>query len=278
MSAPPANRSAAVPGARPDVVPLPPLDLRGRDPGDFPDGDFPGREAVFTLKGTKVEMTVCWCPPADGIPGFWIAKHLVSQRQWTAVMKSNPSRRGKGDNFPVDSVSWNDAQEFCKKTGLRLPTERQWEYACRAGTKGKYAVGAGDAINSQWANFNGTHPDGSGEAAFRWLYRERTISVGSFPPNAWGLHDMHGQLSQWCQDLDTWGNVLRGSNWLDSAHSMGVVSRREEQRETAFEVFGFRPCSKDGNREIYDRILERFAFTKEPAEAIRVLPRDRFST
>ncbi len=253
MSAPPANRPATVLGARPDVVPLPPLDIRGTDPGAFPDGDFPGQEAVFTLKGTDVEMTVCWCPPADGIPGFWIAKHLVSQRQWTAVMKSNPSKAGRGEDFPVDSVSWNDAQEFCKKTGLRLPSEKEWEHACRAGTSNEYAVGIRTAINSQLANFNGNYPGGSGDGAFKWLYRERTLPEGSFPPNAWGLHDMHGQLWEWCEDeYEGRGRALRGGSWIINGWLAASGDRYGKDPGVRNSNFGFRPCPSSilpGKRE-----------------------------
>ena len=253
MSAPPANRSTAVPGARPDVVPLSPRKLDGRDPGTFPDGDFPGQEAVFTLKGTHVEMTVCWCPPADAIPGFWIAKHPVSQRQWTAVMKSNPSKAGRGEDFPVDSVSWNDAQEFCKKTGLRLPSEKEWEHACRAGTQGDYAVGVGDAINSQWANFGGNRPHGAKPAAFEWLWRQRTMPQGSFPPNAWGLHDMHGQLWEWCEDeLAGRGRALRGGCWIDFGRNAASGIRDRLDPGYRDVSLGFRPCPSSilpGKRE-----------------------------
>lgn len=242
MSAPPANRSATVPGARPDVVLLPPLDLHGVDPGTFPNGDFPGQEAVFTLKGTSVEMTVCWCPRAEGIDGFWIAKHLVSQRQWTAVMGSNPSERGKGNDYPVDSVSWNDAQEFCKKTGLRLPSEKEWEHACRAGTSTDYAIGVGTAINSQWANFDGNSPHGAKPAAFEWLYRERTLPQGSFPPNAWGLHDMHGQLWEWCEDKAFRARALRGGSWFLNGWGAASSDRDGGNPGNRLSIFGFRPC------------------------------------
>lgn len=257
MSAPPANRPAAVPGARPDVVLLPPLDLHGRDPDAFPDGDFPGQEAVFTLKGTSVEMTVCWCPRAEGIDGFWIAKHLVSQRQWSAVMKSNPSEKGRGDDYPVDSVSWNDAQEFCKKTGLRLPSEKEWEHACRAGTKGYYAVGVGDAINSQWANINGNRPYGAKPAAFEWLWRKRTMPQGSFPPNAWGLHDMHGQLWEWCEDEYAGrGRALRGGGWIGYGRDAAAGNRDGTVSGYLGNNVGFRPCPSSilpGKRETRSR-------------------------
>lgn len=172
----------------PHVVWLEPLSFHGLSPDTFPDGDFPGQEAVFTLPGTKAPMTLCWCPPNEkgDIPGFWIAKHPVSQRQWSAVMGSNPTKMSQGDNLPVDSVSWQDTQVFCKKTLLRLPSEKEWEHACRAGTSTDFAVGVGTAIHSQIANFDGNHPVGGEPHGFKWLYRERTTPEGSSPPQCLG--------------------------------------------------------------------------------------------
>jgi len=139
-------------------------------------------------------------------------------------MGQNPSRRGKGDLYPVDSVSWNDAQEFCRKTGLRLPTKQEWEYACRAGTTTPFGIGGGRYLNAQMANFDGNYPYGAGREAFKWLYRERTLPQGSFPPNAWGLHDMHGQLWEWREDEYSGGvRVLRGGSWFLNGRSARAV-------------------------------------------------------
>ena len=104
-------------------------------------------------------------------------------------MGSNPSHF-KGNNLPVEHVSWLDCMAFCKKTGLSLPTEAQWEYACRAGSKGPYA-GTGDldsmGWNSEVNDCRSTHP------------------VGGKAPNAWGLYDMHGNVEEWC--LDVWNDA-----------------------------------------------------------------------
>lgn len=169
-----------------------------------------------------VSMRFCWSPPGEfmmGSPeseaerrdnetqhrvrltqGFWLAKHHVTQRQWWEVMGSNPSQKGNGDDLPVDSVSWIDCVAFCEKLGLYLPTEAQWEYACRAGAETPVAIGEGSYLNAQLANFDDGYPYGDGPNAFPWRYRDTTLPIASFPPNAWGLHDMHGQLWEWCHD------------------------------------------------------------------------------
>ena len=203
-------------------------------------------------------MTFCWCPPGtlagergrgrsagERTAGFWIAQHPVNQAQWQAVMGENPSQRGSGPEFPVDSVSWEDAKEFCKKAGLRLPFEREWENACRAGTTTAFAVSSGEAINSQLANFDGSYPDGDGRNSFKWLYRERTLPQGSFPPNAWSLHDMHGQLWEWCEDFyddDRRYRVLRGGSWFGVGGSARSAHRNRNTPGYRDYGIGFRPC------------------------------------
>ncbi|MBX3746499.1 MAG: formylglycine-generating enzyme family protein [Verrucomicrobiae bacterium] len=222
-----------------------------------------------------MSMVLCWCPPTPpgkpfvmGSPpdeperganeeqrawtfseGFWLAQYPVNQQQWLAVMGENPGRRGKRDLHPVDRVSWNDAQEFCQKTGLRLPTEAGWEYACRAGTITPFGIGSGRCLNSQMANFDGNHPCGSGREAFQWLYRERTITEGSFPPNAWGLHDMHGQLWEWCEDVYEGGaRVLRGGSWFFDCRYTRSAFRFGSAPINRNRAIGFRPCpSSTGN-------------------------------
>lgn len=206
-------------------------------------GEYPGQESVLMLSGTGQPMPLCWCPPGKGIAGFWIAKHLVSQAQWEAVMKNNPSRRGRGPEHPVDSVSWEDAREFCRKCGLRLPSEKEWEYACRAGTETEFAVGDGVALNAQQANFDGNFPGGTGPSCFPWAYRERTVPQGHFPPNAWGLHDMHGQLWEWCEDeFDGRSRVLRGGCWIDYGWSAGSGFRHGFVPGSRNVSIGFRSC------------------------------------
>ena len=159
----------------------------------------PGERRIVELPGS-VKMEMVWCPlgtfrmgsengAKDEKPvrrvtltqGFWMAKTEVTQAQWLSVMDSNPSYH-KGNNLPVECVSWEDAQAFCEKTGLRLPTEAEWEYACRAGSTGDYG-GALDTMGVYSANSGG-----------------QTIPVGQKQPNAWGLCDMHGNVSEWCAD------------------------------------------------------------------------------
>jgi len=135
---------------------------------------------------------------------FYMGIHLVTQEQYQAVMGTNPSQfkdREDSARRPVEQVSWSDAVEFCKKlsekTGrnARLPTEAEWEYACRAGTTTEYSFG--DAISAEQANFR---PEGMSEEEMRAKNRAGTTPVGTFPANAWGLYDMHGNVSEWCAD------------------------------------------------------------------------------
>ena len=127
---------------------------------------------------------------------FYIGKYEVTQKEWLTVMHSNPSCF-KGDNLPVDRVSQTGAKEFCDKAGggLRLATNAEWEYACRAGTKTPFNTG--DNITTDQANYDGNYPYPGNP---RGKYRQTTTPVGSFKPNAWGLYDMHGNLWEWCED------------------------------------------------------------------------------
>jgi formylglycine-generating enzyme required for sulfatase activity len=220
------------------------------------EGAFPGDRCFVELGPERVRMAFCWCPPGelgqyeDGeLPqvrfarGFWLAQHPVNQAQWLAVMKQNPSQRGQGPDHPVDGVSWNDAQAFCRQAGLRLPTEAEWEYACRAGTTTPFAVGDGRSLNAQRANFDGNYPDGEGREAFKWLYRERTLPEGGFPPNAWGLHDLHGQVWEWCEDqLEGRDRVLRGGCWINHGWHARSGNRYGFDPDNRADYIGFRPC------------------------------------
>ena len=145
--------------------------------------------------------------------GFYMGVYAVTQEEYEIVTGKNPSwfsatGRGKEDvagldtrRFPVETVSWSDATEFCRKLSqkeakaYRLPTEAEWEYACRAGTKTAFSFG--NTISTDQANYNGTAVFGNGR---KGVYRERPIPVGSFPANAFGLYDMHGNVNQWCQE------------------------------------------------------------------------------
>ncbi len=180
---------------------------------------------------------------------FWLGKHEITQDQWTAVMGTNPSSF-KGANHPVDRVSWEDATEFCRRLNERerkagrllagwayqLPTEAQWEYACRAGTNSAFAFGK--SLSSSQANFDGNYPYGD---APNGPYLRRTAPVGSYQPNAWGLHDMHGNVYEWCRDwygkyplegaYDPVGpsqgslRVLRGGSWFYFGRNLRSASR-----------------------------------------------------
>jgi eukaryotic-like serine/threonine-protein kinase len=137
------------------------------------------------------------------VPEFCFGQTLVTQAQWQAIMGNNPSHFKGDDQLPVDSVSWLDAMDFCQKlsqkTGraYRLPSEAEWEYACRAGTQNPFAFG--ETITPAVVNYDGNYPYAS---AAKGEYREKTTPVGIFPANGFGLYDMHGNLWEWC--LDEW--------------------------------------------------------------------------
>ena len=150
------------------------------------------------------------------VPTFYAGKYLITQAQWEAVMGNNPSYF-KGEKLPVEKVSWNQAVEFCnklsKKTGkkYRLLSEAEWEYACRAGTTKPFHFG--ETITPDLVNYDGNNPYAN---ASKGLYRQETTDVGSFPPNAFGLYDMHGNVWEWCSDKwhDNYnGAPTDGSSW-----------------------------------------------------------------
>ncbi|MEG4917454.1 SUMF1/EgtB/PvdO family nonheme iron enzyme [Microcoleus sp. B7-D4] len=190
---------------------------------------------------------------------FFMGKYEVTQAQYKAVMGNNPSD-SKGAKRPVESVSWNDAVEFCRKltqkTGktYRLPSEAEWEYACRAGTTTPFYFG--ETITSDLVNCDVRDPYGSAPSG---LYRGQTTDVGSFPPNAFGLYDMHGNVYEWCSDK--WhgnynGAPTDGSSWetgtdndrvlRDGSWNYNVVYCRSANRSRSLATspshgnFGFR--------------------------------------
>jgi formylglycine-generating enzyme required for sulfatase activity len=176
--------------------------------GTFLMGSPPGEQKRSSSEGSQHQVTV---------PGFFMGKYKVTQAQYQAIMGNNPSK-SKGEKRPVEQVSWNDAVEFCKrlsqKTGrtYRLPSEAEWEYAARAGTTTPFYFG--ETITTDLANYNGSYTHASGP---KGQYREQTTNVGSFPPNAFGLYDMHGNVWEWCQDEwhDSYqGAPTDGSAWL----------------------------------------------------------------
>ncbi len=167
------------------------------------------------------------------VPPFFMGKYQVTQAQWRAVaqlpkidrdLDPDPSRF-KGDDRPVERVSWYDAVEFCQRlsqaTGreYRLPSEAEWEYACRAGTTTPFHFG--ETITGDLANYDSSVTYANG-AKSEW--RQETTPVGSFPANPFGLYDMHGNLWEWC--ADDWHNNYEGApddggGWLDNCTENG---------------------------------------------------------
>jgi len=150
------------------------------------------------------------------VPEFFMGKYPVTQAQWQAVMGNNPSHF-QGANRPVEKVNWYDAVDFCRKlsqmTGKKygLPSESQWEYACRAGTKTPFYFGK--TITSELVNYDGDFSYGN---VPKGIDRLQTTDVGDFPPNGFGLYDMHGNVWEWCRDIrhkNYHGSPTDGSAW-----------------------------------------------------------------
>lgn len=193
------------------------------------------------------------------IKSFMMSKFLVTQAEWKAVMGKLPPCRFKGDNLPVERASWNDAQKFCqrlsKKTGrnYHLPSETQWEYTCRAGTRTPFSFG--ETLTNDVANFNGEH---TFREEPRGFYFHATNEGGRFPPNAFGVYDMHGNLWEWC--ADNWINdyrmsprdeidyqiqdnpyrVVRGGSWHEPPALCRSAARLKALESDAEEFIGFR--------------------------------------
>jgi formylglycine-generating enzyme required for sulfatase activity len=156
------------------------------------------------------------------VPGFSMGKFVVTQEQYQQIMGKNPSYfTQKGAKRPVEEVSWNNAVEFCQKlsqkTGreYRLPSEAEWEYACRAGTTTPFHFG--ETITTELANYKGTSIYASEP---KGKHLQRTTDLGSFPPNAFGLYDMHGNVWEWCQDdwHNNYSNAPKdGSGWTSQS-------------------------------------------------------------
>jgi eukaryotic-like serine/threonine-protein kinase len=159
------------------------------------------------------------------VPSFYMGKFQVTQEQYLQIMGTNPAS-WQDAKLPVEKVSWNDAQVFCQKlsakTGkkYRLPSEAEWEYACRAKTDTPFYFG--EAITTELANYNGDYVYKSG---VKGVYRSKTTPVGSFPANGFGLHDMHGNVWEWCEDKwheNYQGAPTDGSAWISGNDSQSV--------------------------------------------------------
>jgi formylglycine-generating enzyme required for sulfatase activity len=240
-------------------------------------------------------VTLCWCPPGrftmgspPGEPerrpgedqvevtltrGFWAGKYEVTQGQWHRVIGAFPGQQPaeEGDDFPVVEVNYAEAEGFCRtlteqahRAGdlpkgweFRLPTEAQWEYACRAGTR--TATAFGDTLSNTQANFQGK-PYNGGEGGPR---PKRATRVGSYPANAWGLHDLHGNVCEWCRDWyharlpggddpdlssgkgtanrdGTYSRVRRGGAWTDDGWANRSAFRQRFEPERRADHIGFR--------------------------------------
>ena len=189
---------------------------------------------------------------------FFMSKYPITQNQYQAIMGNNPSYF-KGGNRPVETVHWGDAIQFCRQLskrtgkGYMLPSESQWEYACRAGTTTPFYFG--ETITSELVNYDGNYPYAE---APKGIYREETTDVGIFPPNSFGLYDMHGNVWEWCADTDgsIWfdrsknSSPLRGGCWyIDSdicrSACRGYLFNRRDYPKN---YIGFRVvCSVEGN-------------------------------
>ena len=229
--------------------------------GTFIMGSPENEEGYHSSESPQHEVTV---------PPFFMGKYPVTQQQWRVVaalekvnidLKSDPSRF-KGDNLPVERVSWNDAQEFCARLSrmanktYRLPSEAEWEYACRGGTTTPFYCG--ETISTDLANYHGNYTYGQGQ---KGEYREKTTKVGIFPANPFGLYDMCGNVWEWCEDglhenyinaptdgsawtsLSTEYMLLRGGSWYGSAWLCRAADRYWRSRDYRHDLYGFRVVS-----------------------------------
>ncbi len=217
-----------------------------------------GRFAMGSPEGEKERYPNEVPQHSVTIQPFFIGKFAVTQEQYQVITGKNPSKF-KGAKRPVESVSWDWAIAFCDqlshKTGkmYRLPTEAEWEYACRAGTTTPFNFG--ETITTEITNYEGNYTYGS---APKGQYRQQTTEVGSFPPNAFGLYDMHGNVWEWCQDTyhadykgaptdgGAWFNendhrrIVRGGSWFGTPRLCRSALRNRIARDFRYSFVGFR--------------------------------------
>jgi formylglycine-generating enzyme required for sulfatase activity len=252
-------------------------------------------EGILSGKRAGDEITVrgikfCWCPAGKflmGSPrteperrpdedqvevtltrGFWMARFETTQGEWKKVMGKLPAppteELPEQDDLPVGNVNFGEVEAFCRKLTevchsagelpalweFRLPTEAQWEYACRAGTS--TATSFGDQLSSTQANFKGKPYNGAPSGPSLG----RAAKVGSYPPNPWGLHDMHGNTFEWCRDwyhsklpggtdpdlylAEARSRVRRGGCWADEGWPCRSAFRLRFEPERGHDHIGFR--------------------------------------
>jgi formylglycine-generating enzyme required for sulfatase activity len=207
------------------------------------------------------------------VSSFYMGRTEVTQKEYMEVMGTNPSSL-KGDNLPVEGVNWFNAVEFCNRMSQRegltpaytvnktyvtwhrsangycLPTEAEWEYACRAGTETPFSTG--NNITTKQANYDGFPYNNNAKGTFR----NKTVKVRSFSPNAWGLYNMHGNVWEWCWDLyeeyasgaqiDPAGassgsdRIIRGGSWLVHAQFLRSANRFSISPSRVTNAIGFR--------------------------------------
>ncbi len=217
-------------------------------PGRFLMGS-PSKEAERFDNETEHEVVLS--------DGFWLADTACTQALWEAVMGKNPSEF-KGAERPVEQISWEDAISFIHRLNqqvtdldLRLPTEAEWEYACRAGSQTPFWFGAN--ITPEQVNYHGEYPYAGGK---KGQYRGETVEVKALPCNGWGLYQMHGNVLEWCADwyggypkdtvTDPMGSetggrrVLRGGSWSGIARDVRSAQRSSGAPGSRNDVTGFR--------------------------------------
>ena len=190
--------------------------------------------------------------------GFWLADTACTQELWRVVTQEQPSNF-KGESLPVENISWNDANTFCERLnqsfpgfGACLPSEAQWEYACRAGSK--TAFWWGDTLSVEQANYNGGVPYAKGKHG---TSADETFDVTKFVRNPWGLYQMHGNIDEWCNDrygdyiigavveptgpATGDGRVLRGGGWGSDGGWLRAADRSSGYRpDLRYDDAGFR--------------------------------------
>ncbi|MBD2662878.1 formylglycine-generating enzyme family protein [Richelia sinica FACHB-800] len=240
---------------------------------------IPGGEFVMGSPSKELERRSSESPQHTvTVQPFFMGKYPVTQAQWQFVaqlpqvnrdLNPDPSNF-KGENRPVEQVSWDDAVEFCHRlsqyTGrpYRLPSEAEWEYACRAGTKTPFHFG--ETITTDLANYRGTDDEknqwsGSYGQGPKGIYRQETTEVGILKvANNFGLYDMHGNVWEWCQDhwhenyksaptdgsvwLDDNNRILRGGSWYTNPRNCRSAYRSNKDLGSTAYCFGFRvACS-----------------------------------